>query len=304
MKLARPPKVSICIPAYKQADFLRRTLASVVLQSFEDYEIIVTDDSRDTSVEEVVREFLPNRKLYYYKNSEIKGSPENWNEAIRHASGEYIKILHHDDWFAGKESLGTYVKMLDDNPKSDFAFSATNVVSARRNTTRIYMPSKWQLKRLKDDPAIMYFANCIGAPSATIYRRNLGFEYDVLLKWLVDVDFYIRVLMRNRSYEYSNIPLICTTDDAPHQVTNECISNKDVQLFEYIHLYKKIYRGNKYDLKLFIFFGKLLGRFGVTSVNELYEAGVSEPIPKIVLKTMEMRKCLEWFGVHAQKGDL
>ena len=48
-------KVSICVPAYKNPVGVERLLGSIKVQSFTDYEVVVTDDSPDGSVEEVVR---------------------------------------------------------------------------------------------------------------------------------------------------------------------------------------------------------------------------------------------------------
>src|ERR1700752_965375 len=123
------PKVSICIPAYNQPENISRALESVRVQTFTDYEVIVTDDSSNDSVKEAVSKFSFGDKLKYIKNSPVLGSPENWNEAIRHATGEYIKILHHDDWLASPTSLATYVKMLDEHPESDIAFCAIKALN-------------------------------------------------------------------------------------------------------------------------------------------------------------------------------
>ena len=87
-------KVSICVPAYKNPVGVERLLESVKVQSFTDYEVVVTDDSPDGSVEEVVRRAeVPG--MVYVRNAVRKGATGNWNEAVRHASGEYIKIMHH-----------------------------------------------------------------------------------------------------------------------------------------------------------------------------------------------------------------
>ena len=45
------PLISICIPAYKRIDYLQKLLDSISIQTFKDYEVIVTDDSPDESVE-------------------------------------------------------------------------------------------------------------------------------------------------------------------------------------------------------------------------------------------------------------
>lgn len=105
-------KVSICIPAYKHIDFLRRCLNSILEQRFTDYEVVITDDSPDDSLQKLVEEYSDER-IKYFKNKKALGSPLNWNEGIKKANGEYIKILHHDDWFSSPDSLEKYVRLLD-----------------------------------------------------------------------------------------------------------------------------------------------------------------------------------------------
>ena len=65
-------KVSICVPAYKNPVGVERLLGSIKVQSFTDYEVVVTDDSPDGSVEEVVRRAeVPG--IVYVRNAVRKG---------------------------------------------------------------------------------------------------------------------------------------------------------------------------------------------------------------------------------------
>jgi glycosyltransferase involved in cell wall biosynthesis len=91
--------VSICISTYRQVEFLRQTLHSILAQDYSEYEIVVTDDSPDDCVETVVRSMDFGTRMRFFRNRTRLGAPENWNEAVRRASGEYIKIMHHDDHF-------------------------------------------------------------------------------------------------------------------------------------------------------------------------------------------------------------
>jgi glycosyltransferase involved in cell wall biosynthesis len=150
-------KVSICIPAYNQVEYLKRTIDSVLNQSYSDYEIIITDDSPSDIVFDLVQQYQSEARLQYFKNRVSLGSPENWNESIRKSSGEYIKIMHHDDYFSNENSLSEFVKMLDDNPDSNFAFSATVVVNKTKK--RIHCPANNQIENLYKDPNILFFGN-------------------------------------------------------------------------------------------------------------------------------------------------
>lgn len=234
------PRVSICIPTYRQVDYLRETLRSVQVQDFGDYELIISDDTPDDSVQQLVASFGFDDRLRYYHNSVALGSPENWNAAVRLARGEYIKLLHHDDRFSHPGALVVFVQLLDEHPEVDFAFSASSAVSITQGHRRDNCPSREQVAQLVAAPENLFLSNLIGAPSATIYRTGLGVEYDCTLKWLVDVDFYIRVLQQNSLIGYTPQVLIVTTTNASHQITELCKNNADVEMSEYLHLYHNI----------------------------------------------------------------
>jgi glycosyltransferase involved in cell wall biosynthesis len=288
------PKVSICVPTYKQPDFFRRALESVFIQSFEDFEVIITDDSPDDSVEQVVKEFQPNLKLKYYRNKERKGSPENWNEAIKLASGEYIKILHHDDWFSDKNSLTEFVKMLDESPNTDFAFCSTLVCGPDQKVKYLHLPTEEKLNKLRSNSNYLFPHNIIGAPSATIYRRKVNKKFDTKLKWVVDIDFYISILKDNKAFIFCSNSLVCTTDGAPHQVTSECKNDKNIELFEWFYLYNKINKSPSINFRNFAFFWNLLYKYKVRSIGEIKKAGIQSP-PHVLEAILIMQKILYTF---------
>lgn len=233
-------KVSICIPAYRQVDFLRVTLRSIQEQDFDDYELIVSDDSPDDSVRDLLGQFAFGDRLRYVKNAPALGSPENWNAAIRLARGDYVKIQHHDDHFVRPDALRRFVELLDADPAADFGFAASLVEHVDSGLERVHRPTQAQLDDLRADPAALFNGNCVGAPSATICRRGLGLEYDGRMKWLVDIDYYYRVLMRNGHFAYTPEVLIGTPTNAGHQVTEICRDNGVVELGEAMLLYEKL----------------------------------------------------------------
>ncbi len=232
--------VSICVPAYGQSECLRRTLGSIFSQTYKDYEVIVTDDTPGDSVRQVVDEFGDSGHLCYYKNSVRKGSPENWNEAVSHAEGEYIKIMHHDDWFPHKDCLMRFVSMLDEHPDSCFAFSGALIYDAGEKLKRTHSARPFEIERLRKDPQCLFTGNFVGAPSATIYRKTGDIRFDPNLKWVVDIDFYIRLLARNNQFEYSYEPLVAVSEDLPGRVTVDCLADKNLVSLEYLYLYGKL----------------------------------------------------------------
>ena len=151
-------KVSICIPAYNQVKYLKKTIDSVLNQTFSDYEIIITDDSPTNIVFDLVVAYQ-SEKIKYYKNEVPLGSPENWNEAIRLSKGEYIKILHHDDYFTFPDSLEAFVELMDSSPKAVLGFSSSVVDLINKNKMWIHSPTAQDLENLKVNPYCLFFKN-------------------------------------------------------------------------------------------------------------------------------------------------
>jgi glycosyltransferase involved in cell wall biosynthesis len=232
-------KVSICIPAYRQVEHLRETLVSIKAQMYTDYELIVTDDSPDDSVERLLAEFDWQERLTYRRNAPALGSPANWNAAVELSHGEYIKVLHHDDAFTSPDALEKFVGMLDEAPGAGFGFSASRIEDASSERFRINRASPEQLSQLRTMPECLFWGNFIGAPSATIIRRSAWQPYDRDLKWLVDIEHYIRLLKSGAGFVYCDAPLIVTPTNAAHQVTEACSGNGVVELDEYYRLFSR-----------------------------------------------------------------
>ncbi|ACT47942.1 glycosyltransferase family 2 protein [Methylotenera mobilis] len=264
------PKVSICIPTYRQVDFLRSTLKSVLEQEFKDYELIINDDSPDDSVLNLLTEFSFGSRLRYFKNPINLGSPENWNNAISKANGELIKVLHHDDKFSHIGALQEFVTLMDENPDADFGFCSSKVFDLVTNKFREHRPNDMQLQMLSDMPELLFLGNLIGAPSATIYRRNLiNLNYDKQLKWLVDIDFYIRALQKNNRFAYAAETLIITPTNAEHQVTECCKNNADIVLMEHLILYDKNSSQLASRPEVVNYWLGIFGRYGIYSVSDI-----------------------------------
>lgn len=262
-------KVSICIPTYQQVEYLKKTLDSIQFQDFHDYEIIVTDDTRDSMVENLISTYPSSFPLRYFKNEQQLGSPQNWNKAISLARGQYIKLLHHDDWFTRKNSLRLFVKMLDENLYANFGFSATLVYNVNTHTESIHRATIKQTNRLNKNPEILFLGNIVGAPSATIYRNTIKEKYDPKLRWLVDLDFYIRILKENQQFCFCSAPLIATSDGADHQITRSCIGNPKIDFFEHIYLYNRLSAPNKYGFQYLYFLLNLFKKYKIESCLEL-----------------------------------
>ncbi|MEC3881228.1 glycosyltransferase family 2 protein [Parapedobacter sp. 10938] len=92
------PEFSICIPAYKSR-FLAECIASILRQSYVDFEVIVLNDCSPEPVEEIVRSFSDTRIRYYENESNVGPLrlTDNWNRCVALAEGAYVVIMGDDD---------------------------------------------------------------------------------------------------------------------------------------------------------------------------------------------------------------
>ncbi|NEU06811.1 glycosyltransferase family 2 protein [Flavihumibacter sp. R14] len=270
------PKVSVCIPTYNQIEHLRRTLESVLIQTYKNYELIITDDSTTPLVKDLTDQFDFDGRLKYYHNNIPLGSPQNWNHCISMASGDFIKIIHHDDWFTDSNSLEEYVQYLVNNPNIDLAFSTSHVLLADGENWD-HTTTDEQLDVIKTNPAILFIGNTIGGPSAIIFRNKIELRFDTKLKWLVDIDFYINNISKYKSLGYIKSALI-TTFAAVGRISDSCIDNKQIEVFEYFYLYEKlIYEYPSTDKSIL---NKCLGqllticsKYNITKISDIRACG-------------------------------
>lgn len=283
-------KVSICIPTYNQTEFLKKNLDSIILQSFKDFEVIISDDSTNNEVENLVYTIFKNTniKYTYHHNSVSLGSPANWNKAISIANGEYIKIMHHDDWFSDENSLAKFVDTFEKNSNSNFVFCSSKIFNVKDNTYSFNLPDNDFLYRLKHDSLVLFNCNKIGAPSATMFRKSNNLLFDAKMSYLVDVDFYIRSLQKNSCFVFINEPLITNTSNYASQVTASSI-NKKVQIGEYCYLYNKLFDGKFPEKKYRVFFKDLFAWYKLESFDEIENLGYEKPRPHWIFKWLAIK---------------
>lgn len=254
------PKVSICVPAYGNPEGIRRLLDSIKEQTFSDYEVVLTDDSPDGSVKAVALS-AGIEGLHYHKNETRLGATGNWNEAVRRAKGEYIKMMHHDDWFSQPDSLERFVALLDGAPGAVLAFCGSWQVTLKRpeavqsgsrdganadagcsagdsgdGTDRFARCiSDEHEALLRQDWRNLFLGNYIGAPSATIYRKN-DQEYEPKLTWVMDMEYYMRLLKKKPEIVCTKDPLVCIGVSGD-QLTEKCREDGKLNIFEYGFLF-------------------------------------------------------------------
>jgi glycosyltransferase involved in cell wall biosynthesis len=92
------PKISILIPTYNRAVFLKETLESIVMQAEEGLECIISDNASNDATEEVVRSFQARFPfMKYFRNDHNLGAGRNILKCLSYAGGDYVWLFSDDD---------------------------------------------------------------------------------------------------------------------------------------------------------------------------------------------------------------
>lgn len=249
--------VSICIPTYNQTKYLIKTLDSILNQTYRSFEIIVSDDSSTDDVKDLIISYSnnnPSIPIKYIKNNPSLGSPENWNNAILLAKGDWIKIMHHDDWFCDNKALEIMIDVAIKNPNS-LVFAGIKGEIVKENRNYVNLPTQSHVSVLRNDPFSLIWANVIGPPSSIMFPR-IEVEFDKALIWLVDIEFYLQLLINHKMKLVYIEQVLFENCHDEHNITNECFQNKKLELKEFNYIFKKFFP--KPSLIQLIWFFRLL----------------------------------------------
>lgn len=278
--------ISICIPAYKRSAFLQRLLNSIEIQTLRDFEVIVTDDSPDNSVQLLCQQFHSRFPLHYYRNEKAMGTPENWNEAIRRASGKWIKLMHDDDWFRRPDSLLQFAKAVEADDH-DFVFAAYADVNLHTKQEQIVWLNNFRKRSFLQEPATLLSKNIIGPPSVIMHKNNGAYWYDKNVKWVVDIDFY---LQRLHTEQIKYIPdALINVGISDQQVTVDC-RFPEVEIPENFYLLNKIGIEKLRHVLVYDAWWRLLRNFSIHKPEAIRAAGYQGPIHPVLLSMIRWQK--------------
>ncbi len=158
------PAVSVVMPVYQAEAYVGEAIASVLDQSFADFELLMIDDGGTDRSVEICRSFTdPRLRLISQANRGLAGAR---NTGIAAATGRYIAFLDSDDrWLP--EKLALHVIHLDNNPHVGVSFSPSRFIDPHGRPMRLT-----QSPKLNDITAEDIFCrNPVGNGSAPVIRR-------------------------------------------------------------------------------------------------------------------------------------
>jgi len=195
------PLVSVVIPAYAAAAYIRQTLDSVFRQTYANYEVIVVNDgSPDTEqLESALRDY--GQRLIYIKQ-ENRGPSGARNAGIRRARGEFIAFLDSDDlWF--ENYLERQMQGLEQAPGYDFIYCDATLTGEGVPSGRTFMqafPSRGPVNFES-----LLSLDCIVISSCTVARRESIVKagmFDEGFRHCEDFDLWLRIAFTGARMRY------------------------------------------------------------------------------------------------------
>lgn len=91
-----PVQVSVIMPVYNMEMFVKEAMASILRQTFTDFEFIIVDDASDDSTGDIINSCQDSR-IVYCKNDRNRGNYYSRNKGLQIAQGKYIAVMDADD---------------------------------------------------------------------------------------------------------------------------------------------------------------------------------------------------------------
>lgn len=184
-------KISIITPSFNQAEFIERTILSVLSQNYPDLEYVVMDGGSTDGTLDILKKY--DNKIIW-KSEKDKGQSDAINKGLKMATGEIVAYLNSDDTY----EIGTLQKVADffaSNPDKKWVYGKCIIINEKDREIR--RPITWYKNLLlkKYSYAKLLSENFISQP-ATFWRREVLSEIGYLNEnehFCMDYEFWLRI---------------------------------------------------------------------------------------------------------------
>lgn len=186
--------VSIIMPSYNTAAYIKETINSVISQTYQQWELIIVDDCSTDNTDEIVGSFLKDSRIRYMKNERNSGAAVSRNRAIREARGKWIAFLDSDDlWMS--EKLEKQIAFMKRNEYS-FSYTSYEEIDVDGNSTGVKVTGPKKITEIGmfnycwlGCLTVMYDAEKIGLIQIEDIKKNN--DYAMWLKVCKKADCYL-----------------------------------------------------------------------------------------------------------------
>jgi glycosyltransferase involved in cell wall biosynthesis len=201
MESNHSPLVSVIMATFNRATLIGGAIQSIADQTLTDWELIVVDDgSKDSTADVMQRWGAADPRIHYIPLEHVGRIAIVSNTALDAARGLYVAILDDDDAWIDPRKLEKQVQYLEQHPECVACAGGYRIVNDKDVCVEdIFKPESD--KEIRD---VALRANPI-ANSTAMFRRDLGERYDPDLRQFADWDFWLKVGMRGKLYNFPEI---------------------------------------------------------------------------------------------------
>lgn len=139
------PLISVITPSYNQAQFLEKTIQSVLSQDYPAIEFIIIDGGSNDGSQDIIQKY--DQKLAFWLSEKDRGQAEAVNKGLAKATGKYIGWLNSDDLYL-PGTISKAVKLLEVNPNAGLVFGDVQAINETGQITNIMHYGNWTVKDL------------------------------------------------------------------------------------------------------------------------------------------------------------
>ena len=169
---ANHPLVTIAIPTFNRASWLKDCIASALSQTYPHFEVLVSNNASTDETEQVLGDFS-DRRLRVIKQKTNIGPLPNWNACLAGARGEYIVLVCDDDRIA-PWLLERCIGVVEKEPRIPIVLSLSDIHSTLEGRTWPAQPSQFLQTGIWDgtDILVEYFRNEFSVEMCSIMLRT------------------------------------------------------------------------------------------------------------------------------------
>ena len=134
--MTKAPRLTIGLPCYNGEQYLAEALDALLGQSYEDFELIISDNASTDSTADICRKYeKQDSRVRHLRQPQNLGLAPNHNVLVHEARGELFKWASDDDLYA-RDLIKVCVDALDAHPEIVLAHSWTAIINDAREVTR------------------------------------------------------------------------------------------------------------------------------------------------------------------------
>ena len=196
-KKKKPPLVSIILNCYNSAKFLKKSIKSVIFQSYKNWELIIFDNCSSDNTKSEILKFKKNKKIKYFRSKKFYSLYNARNLAIKKTKGSLISFLDADDWWS-KNKLKKQVEFLELNKEYNIVYS--NLYLFNEKKSKISLFSK---KKLYNGKITQLLLDDFKMPIlTTMLRKKIFYKYsfDKTYNIIGDFDLFVRLSLKEKIF--------------------------------------------------------------------------------------------------------